>query len=84
MIKEYTLVKVGVNQFDLFEKLNDNCFRSLETGITYHSDIDLEDYIVNVMNLKIIVTSDDMKEIAERMQKHDTKGIQYRFAKYIK
>ena len=84
MINRYTLVKLGKTQFDLFEKINDNSFKSLETGIVYNTGIDLEEYIKTKMNLEILISSDDLVEISERIKQHDTKGIQYRFAKYLK
>ena len=84
MIKKYTLVKIGDDRYDLFEKMNENTFKSLETGIVYNSGIDLEVYITSKMNLEIIISSDNLQEISERMKQNDTKGIQYCFAKYFR
>lgn len=84
MIKKYTLVKIGNDRYDLFEKMNENTFKSLETGIVYNSGIDLEVYITSKMNLEIIISSDNLLEISERMKQNDTKGIQYCFTKYFR
>lgn len=84
MIKRYTLVKVDETRFDLFEKISCTSFKSIETGIIYTTPFDLEDYITNNMGFKIIISSDNMVEISERMKQYDTKGIQYSFTKYIR
>ena len=84
MIKKYTLVRIGETGFDLLEKTSCTSIKSLETGIIYNTPFDLEDYITNKMGLTILVSSDNMVEISERMKEYDTKGIQYSFTKYLR
>lgn len=84
MIKRYTLVKVNNDIFDLLEKISNNSLKSLETGIIYNTANDLKEYITSNLNFEIIISSDSMIEISERMKQYDTKGIQYSFTKYIR
>ena len=84
MIKRYTLVRINETMFDLLEKTSCTSIKSIETGVIYTTPFDLEEYITNKMGFTIIISSDSLIEISERMKQYDTKGIQYSFTKYIR